>query len=302
MFYQENQQKMTVEQDRAFQLRVQEEQRAYDEARRKEEQKGQIMLTAAQFGADAQAIEAIGNSTSLEQAIAAGSQYLGAGFRLQVDAQMFSQRMQGAQLALAREQFDWQKDKAVQDEARAIEETYRQLDIEARKEIKGTPAYEEWESRTLRQQDVNQAAITHLGVDRTAASINWGTAAKSDAFVDSVATAMYYTENPTARRPQEMDATEAALFARTVARIKKELGGSNVSANLLRQQVERIDSLTISSTESLNRQIQAIGREQGITLTVEDGAILNADTEWLNSMMTGGANTDLSLLEMEFSR
>jgi len=94
MFYQENREMLSKTEDRAFQLRIQEEERAYQEVLHERQQIGNIMMTAAQYGANATQIGQIGNAKTFEQAIAVGSEFLGRGWALQVEAQMFSQRMQ----------------------------------------------------------------------------------------------------------------------------------------------------------------------------------------------------------------
>lgn len=307
MFYEENRNALTKQEDREFQLRIQTEEREYNEEMMKQQQIGQVAMTAAQYGANATQIGEIFSSDTLEGAVASGSQFLGAGFALQVDAHIFQQDMQRASHALQRESFEFQKDvfainQQQAEEQRMLEmiEMYRQMDIDARKEVKNTEEYEEWRVRSRRLEDVNQAAISHLGVDLNTQSPDWEKAAESDAFVDTVAAALFYTENPTARRPQEMDATEAAFFNRQVAKIKKEMGGENITPNLLRQQVERLNSLTHASSISLDNQLRAISLEYGVNLESVDGAILSQDKAFLDGLMSGGSNFDLLQLEQQF--
>ncbi len=91
MFYQENQASFDKAYDRALTYKIQTEERVYQEARQVKTQIGSIQLMAAQYGATPQQIAAISNASTVEGAIAAAGNTLGAPFALQVRAQAFSE-------------------------------------------------------------------------------------------------------------------------------------------------------------------------------------------------------------------
>jgi hypothetical protein len=103
-FYKENRDMLTKTQDRAFQLRVNAEEREYQEEMFERQQIGQVAMTAAQYGANATQIGQITQTKTWEEAVGAGSQFLGAGFALQVRSQAFSEQMQTASFNLQQRQ------------------------------------------------------------------------------------------------------------------------------------------------------------------------------------------------------
>ena len=83
MFYQENREQLSKTQERAFQLRINQEEREYQEQMMVNQQIGQVAMTAAQYGANATQIGEIAKSRNYLEAIATGSRFLGAAFELQ---------------------------------------------------------------------------------------------------------------------------------------------------------------------------------------------------------------------------
>jgi hypothetical protein len=291
-----------------FEFRLQERNRLLQQQKEERQNVQQMMLKAFEFGASPEEAQKIGEAQSFEEAINLGGKFLGEPFRLQIEANEFARKMQEAQFGLQqaqfglqKQQFSFQQQEVRKAEQRAIEEVYRNLEIEGRKEIKNTEAFQEYDVRTRRQKDIDQGAITHLNTDRRSEVVNWTEASKSDAFVDTVFAALFYVENPTARRPQDMDPVEAQAFARLRATFAKEKEGENVSPNLLKQAVDRVDSLTLSSANAVNQQIKAIGKERGIEFTIEQGALLNADSQWVDSQLSDNFY-DLAELETQFIR
>lgn len=105
-FYQENREVMTKSQDRAFQLRIQEEERSYNEQLAEKQQIGQVAMIAAQYGASASQIQNIFKANSFDGALASGSKFLGAGFALQVQQFNFQKQMaiQSAEIQMAEQE------------------------------------------------------------------------------------------------------------------------------------------------------------------------------------------------------
>lgn len=85
-FYEDNRDFLTQSQQQAFQLKIAKEEREYSEERERVQQRTDIMMTAAQYGASPSLIREISNAESVEEAIALASDQLGAAFALQVES------------------------------------------------------------------------------------------------------------------------------------------------------------------------------------------------------------------------
>jgi hypothetical protein len=86
MFYQENRALLTNAQDKAFQLKIAEEERNYQEAVKEKDSIKNIAMQAAQYGATGEQIKAITDAKTFDDAMNAGSSFLGEPFRLTMEA------------------------------------------------------------------------------------------------------------------------------------------------------------------------------------------------------------------------
>jgi len=86
MFYQENRQAMTAAQDRAFQMKIMQEERNYQEQVKERDSIKQIAMTAAQYGATGEQIKSITDAKNFDEAIKSGGSFLGEPFRLTLEA------------------------------------------------------------------------------------------------------------------------------------------------------------------------------------------------------------------------
>jgi hypothetical protein len=86
MFYQENRQAMTAAQDRAFQMKIMQEERSYQEQVKERDSIKQIAMTAAQYGATGEQIKSITDAKNFDEAIKSGGSFLGEPFRLTLEA------------------------------------------------------------------------------------------------------------------------------------------------------------------------------------------------------------------------
>lgn len=77
LFYEDNKADFDKAEQRAFENRIRDNERAYDEAKSFETQRGQLQLSAASQGADPSIIQAIGRAKNLQEAIQAAGQYSG---------------------------------------------------------------------------------------------------------------------------------------------------------------------------------------------------------------------------------
>jgi len=114
MFYQENRQAMTSAQDKAFQLKLASEERNYQEKVKEQESIKNIAIQAAQYGATGEQITKITDAKNFNEAMQVGGSFLGEGFKQQVEAQQFSQKIQQEQLNISYSEL-----KMRQDEVRA---------------------------------------------------------------------------------------------------------------------------------------------------------------------------------------
>jgi hypothetical protein len=101
-FYNENKEILTKAQDRAFSLKIADQERKLAEERETRNAINNMQLQAAQYGASPDVVSQIGNAKTQKEAIAMASKYLGEPFRLQVDQQAFNQRMAMMNYNLAR--------------------------------------------------------------------------------------------------------------------------------------------------------------------------------------------------------
>jgi hypothetical protein len=77
IFYDDNKADLTKEEDRAFNLKIKENERAYDEAKTLQETIGKLQMSAASQGADPSIIQAIGKAKTVGEASQAAGQYAG---------------------------------------------------------------------------------------------------------------------------------------------------------------------------------------------------------------------------------
>jgi len=92
-FYAENKEDFTKAEDRAFQLRVQNEQREYDERLNDKNQIRSIQLQSAMLGASPTLLSQLGNANTFEQALQIAGKTLGQEFTLKLRQQALAEQL-----------------------------------------------------------------------------------------------------------------------------------------------------------------------------------------------------------------
>jgi hypothetical protein len=136
-FYNENKEILTQAQDKAFKLKISEQERKLADEREKRTQVNNMSLQAAQYGASPDVVAKIGDAPDAKTAISMASKYLGEPFRLQVDMQRFNQKIQSAQLALQREKLAFDKQQTIGESKKAIADQIKTQE-KANKNLKET--------------------------------------------------------------------------------------------------------------------------------------------------------------------
>jgi hypothetical protein len=264
MFYQENRALLTDAQNKAFQIKLAIEERNYQEAVKEKESIKNIALQAAQFGATGEQIKTITDAKTFNEALNAGGSFLGEPFRMQVEAQKFAQKIQREQLNISYAQLDIQR----QAQKEAANQAILMMDREARKEVEGTQAYQNWEMRALIANDTDNTLREFAGTENRD-NVNWDALAKSDSAVNAIATQLVYSRNPQLRRASELgDANATADIKAQVAQtIKSITVGRNIQPTLLADRVREIDTNYRSSVDAYNKVVNN-------TLERNPGAIL----------------------------
>lgn len=108
-FYNENKEVLTKAQDRAFSLKIADQEKKLADEKELRTAVNNIALQSAQYGATPDVVSQIGNAKTHKEAIALASKYLGEPFRLQVDMQEFNKRIQLEQLQLSKDKFSFDK-------------------------------------------------------------------------------------------------------------------------------------------------------------------------------------------------
>ncbi len=269
MFYQENRQAMTAAQDRAFQMKIMQEDRNYQEAMKEQESIKNIALSAAQFGATGEQITAITDAKNFNDAMQVGGSFLGEGFRQQVAAQKFQQdmsvktydlqvRSQNFAEKQAKDAADAKAAQAEQD----ILDRLTDLNIKANAEFSKT---DEAQSLTVvrgQVATVNRILENTIGIsDRSdMTDDHWASVAKNMSTVRAIANAEVRALNPDITRAAANGDLNAAtsLVEMTEAKVGQLWRGENTRPIDVKNAVVSLDSAMLARLSEADERLKVV--------------------------------------------
>jgi hypothetical protein len=265
MFYQENKQALTQAQDRAFQLKIAQEERNYQEKQRERDSIKNIALSAAQYGATGEQIKQITDVGSFEEAMTQGATFLGEPFRLQVEMQQFQQWAQKQQISMGWTGIDLQKQQlAEQKISNALAQT-QQLRGEGRKEVLASEEYKVAQTVSL-YQDTLIADMEKQGVIKSDGSVDWEKVSKNDTLRYNLATTLARVSVPDIGRA--VSAEEALQDTSLPQKLRGDLGrivsGKGITPELLQTAFTTINSRGNSAAERLEFRVNDVASFYGV--------------------------------------
>jgi hypothetical protein len=253
--YGENKDILNKEQDKQFQMKISETESRYNAEKEKRIQINNMALQAAQFGADADAVSAIGNAQSFNEALSTAGKYLGEPFRLQVENQKFAQWATRQQVSQGWKSLEMQEQAA----DTAANQAVLAMSKEAKDELLKTQAYENWETRGLVAGDLD-GTLTEFAGTAVRDNVNWQVLARNDSAVNAIATQLVYSRNPQLKRAMELgDEVASADIKSQAAQIKNSmLKGQNIQPDMLKDRVREIDTNYASAVRAKNAVVEDI--------------------------------------------
>lgn len=221
--YTENKATLDKAEERQYAFMLAERTRLLAEETFNKQQISNIKLTAAQYGATASDLSAIGQAKTFDEAINAAGKFLGAPFALQMRAQAFQENLQSEALKSEMNKASQEANKlfANTDEAKAVSA------------IQGQVA------------QVDELLTNLVGTaDRNMSDENWATISKNSSAVRAIANAEARSLNPDlAKRADGGDlASEEAIARQATQLFNKYSGGSAASISNLKGAVRQLDS------------------------------------------------------------
>jgi len=250
MFYQENRQLLTSAQDKAFQLKIAQEERLYQSEQREQESIKNIAISAAQYGATPEQVKQITDATNFSEAMSMGGGFLGEPFRLQVEAQQFQQEMavKSYNLQVRSQSFTEQMQRqSLALQAQQLEESIlarmQESNIKANAEFANTDEAKSMQVVKGQVGTLNQMLESTVGSsDRN--KLNWELAAKDMSVVKAIANAEARALNPDLSRASaggDLNA-ETSLLEIAERTFQKYTRGDNVRPVDLQNAVRLVDS------------------------------------------------------------
>jgi hypothetical protein len=266
MFYQENRQAMTAAQDRAFQMKIMQEERNYQEQVKERDSIKNIALSAAQSGATGEQIKQITDATSFNDAMNIGGSILGEPFRQQMAAQQFQQEMSIKTYDLQVRSQAFSENMARQSlalQSQQLEESIlarvQENNIKANSEFAKT---EEAQAMTVVKGQVgtlNRLLENTVGTsDRD--KLDWEKASKNMSVVRAIANAEARALNPDLTRATAAGDLNAETSLLEIAErlYKKYTRGNNVRPVDLQNAVRSVDSAYQSRLNDANTALKRV--------------------------------------------
>lgn len=231
------------------------------EARWNRESTLSIMSQALQSGADEGTARAIFHSQTPEEALSIAGTVLGDPLRFQQSMQLRQIQLSEASLAMQERQTQM-----------AALQAEMQLEAEQRKEavdeIRNTTQYDVWSTRSRLQADLDGQLKQFAGTTERK-NVNWDELAKSDRFVNQLATLVVYSENPQLRRAAELgdDNARTSLAERSLDLAKRWGVGKNVDPGLLKDRVVFLDTNYNTAVREYSKVVNDVStRYTGVSL------------------------------------
>lgn len=233
-----------------------------------------LSIQAAQYGAGAEALNQLAEAKNFDQAISIAGEYIGRPFQMQVQAMQFSQSMERARLALAREQFDFQKQSALDQAQKQMAE----MNIKAADEFRKTQAFKDFDGVYSRVAVSLDRRMEEVGGTTDRANFDYRNASKNDAFVFEVVNSLARTINPDITRAADAgDATAETRLIDQFNQIKRRLTVGNViSPQKLQEAIQAIDTNVSGGFDRFAFAADDVSRRLGV------------ETEQLPQPMTTG--------------
>jgi hypothetical protein len=253
MFYQENRQLLSESQNRAFQIKMLQEDRNYKEKLQEQQDIKRIAEMAYQYGATGEQVAKITDANTWAEAMEAGGSFLGEPFRLQVEAQKFNQYIQQAQLSMQQAQIDAASNAAANALAMEARKMSREDIKLAREDVRVT------NFETI-QSIKNRVDQELTNVTDKQGNINWEAAAKSNSTIWALANAAGRSQNPEMTRAiGELGLTgTASIEQRVEAMYNKLLKDATANPGKLTEMYRLLNSSHTSAMKDMNDALTSL--------------------------------------------